>query len=240
MPTNLQFHWYPSLGSTNDEALSKPWPQGTIIAADHQKGGRGRLGRSWQSPPGLNLYFSLVFYPALPVLNWGGFSLAVGAALGRALSPFLPSVGVKWPNDLLVGGKKIGGILLETQGGKLVAGIGINVNQPSFPPELSANSLCLCTGKKWRRDRLLGLLAPAAFSGLQLWDQGRFLQILDQWRSLDILLGQQVRVRRGTEILFGQVQTVDADGRLVIKDPQGTEHRLVSGEVTLGDTTNWF
>jgi len=233
MPQGLTLHWFSRLGSTNDLALAEAWPQGTVIAADCQDSGRGRLGRVWQSPSGLNLYFSLVFYPALPRPKWGGFSLAAGAALGQALSPFLPGLGLKWPNDLLVQGEKLGGILLEASGGKLVAGIGINVNQHSFPSALAADSLRLCTGKEWRRDRLLALLAPAVFAGLNSWDQGEFAQVLDQWRRLDILLGKRVKALRGREIICGKALAVDPEGQLIVEDDKGEQHLLHSGEVTL-------
>ncbi len=233
MPPGLRLHWFPRLGSTNVLALEEAWPQGTVIAADSQDRGRGRLGRVWQSPPGLNLYFSLVFYPSLPRQNWGGFSLAAGVALGQALIPFLPEIGLKWPNDLLASGGKLGGILLEASGDKLVAGIGLNVNQRSFPPELNARSLLICTGKEWRRDRLLALLAAAVNSGLNLWDQGRSEQVLSQWRKLDIVLGKPVTAARGREAICGQALDVGPEGQLIVEDDSGVRHFLRSGEVTL-------
>lgn len=233
MPPGLRLHWFPRLASTNALALANAWPQGTVIAADCQDRGRGRLGRVWQSPPGLNLYFSLVFYPSLPRENWGGFSLAAGVAVGQALLPFVPEIGLKWPNDLLASGGKLGGILLEASGDKLVAGIGLNVNQRSFPPELNASSLIVCSGKEWRRDRLLALLASAVLDALNSWDRGQFEQVLSRWRQLDIILGKAVTATRGREVIRGQALDVGAEGQLLVEDAGGIRHFLHSGEVTL-------
>lgn len=233
MPPGLKLHWFPRLASTNALALADPWPQGTVIAADCQDRGRGRLGRVWQSPPGLNLYFSLVFYPTLPRENWGGFSLAAGVAVGRTLLQLLPGIGLKWPNDLLASGGKLGGILLEATGEKLVAGIGLNVNQQSFPSELNASSLKICSGYEWRRDRLLAQLAPAVLGGLNLWDQGQLEQVLGMWRRLDVVLGNLVTATRGSEVISGKALNVGTEGQLIVEDEAGIRHFLHSGEVTL-------
>lgn len=233
LPPDLSLQWHLWLGSTNELALQGEWPPGTVIAADCQESGRGRLGRVWHSPPGLNLYFSLVYYPSLPAKQWGGFSLAVGASLGQALAPLLPGLRLKWPNDLLLPAGKLGGILLEARGEKVVAGIGINVNQVDFPPLLRAVSLARATGKKWRRDRLLALLAPAALKGLEAWNRGEAAQVLASWRSLDILLGKDVEVRRGEEIIRGRALAISPEGRLLVQEQGGVQHSLASGEVTI-------
>lgn len=233
LPEELVLHWYSRLGSTNAEALRGNWRAGTVIAADSQDNGRGRLGRQWQSPPGLNLYFSLVYRPSLPVAGWGGFSLAVGAYVGEALSAITPDLGLKWPNDLMLAHAKLGGILLETSGGKVVAGVGVNVNQRVFPPDLPAVSLALATGKSWRRDRLLVVLATAAWAGLNTWDRGDPASVFARWRALDTLLGRRVRATRGKETIAGVAVDLGPEGQLIVRDSQGVEHVLNSGEVTL-------
>lgn len=232
LPRELDFHWFPRLDSTNALAQAEPWPQGAVIAADSQDRGRGRLGRIWQSPPGLNLYFSLVYYPTLPRHHWGGFSLATGVATAAVLQPFVPGLGLKWPNDLVSGGK-LGGILLEASGDKLVAGVGINVNQQSFPPELNATSLKLCTARNWRRDRLLASLARGILGSLNSWDQGRFEEVINDWRKLDIVLGKAVTATRGGEVIQGRALDVGPGGELLVEDEVGVLHALHSGEVTL-------
>ncbi|HOC06261.1 MAG TPA: biotin--[acetyl-CoA-carboxylase] ligase [Bacillota bacterium] len=229
----LNLHWFPRLASTNLLAQAEPWPQGTVIAADCQDRGRGRLGREWQSPPGFNLYFSLVYYPSLPRHNWGGFSLAAGVAIAWVLKPFVPGLGLKWPNDLLVSGEKLGGILLEATGSKLVTGVGINVNQQSFPPELNATSLKLCTARNWRRDRLLASLVREILDSLNMWNRGRFEQVIEKWRQLDIVLGKAVAARRGGQVIKGRALDVGAGGELLVEDELGVLHALHSGEVTL-------
>jgi BirA family biotin operon repressor/biotin-[acetyl-CoA-carboxylase] ligase len=233
LPKDLALRWFSRLDSTNELAVKEDWPSGTVIAADEQDRGRGRLGRAWQSPSGLNLYFSLVFFPSLSPCHWPGFPLAVGAALADALSPLAPGLGLKWPNDLLVPGGKLGGILLETAGGKLVAGVGLNVNQTAFPPELSASSLALLSGCPWCRDRLLAVLAPAVLAGLRAWDGGRTREVLARWRRFDILWGKRVAARRGGELIEGRVLAIDDEGRLILEDDRGVRQCLASGEVTL-------
>lgn len=233
LPEGFALEWYPRLDSTNKLALAKPWPQGTIIAADSQDRGRGRLGRVWQSPPGVNLYFSLLFFPSLPTANWGGYSLAVGAFLGHALAPLLPGIGLKWPNDLYAEGKKIAGILLETKEKKLVAGVGLNVNQLTFSPNLNAGSLRLLTGHAWRRDKLLALLVPSVHAGLTAWDRGDSETVLALWRGLDVLLGQRVKARLDGRIRQGIAAGIGPEGQLILEDKRGDRILLHSGEVTL-------
>lgn len=233
LPPELTLLWLAQVSSTNDLALTETCPQGTVVAADSQEKGRGRLGRVWQSPPGQNLYFSLPFFPTLPPPNWGGFSLAVGAYLGQALHALLPDIGLKWPNDLYVEGKKIGGILLETRGHKLAAGIGVNVNQAVFPPALNASSLRLCTGKDWRRDELLAVLAAAAYEGLCTWNRADFTTVIGLWRPFDILLGKPVTARVNGSCRRGIARGVDGEGRLLIEDASGNLFSLHSGEATL-------
>lgn len=227
------YHWFQRLDSTNELALAKSWPHGTIIATDCQDKGRGRLGRIWHSPPGVNLYFSLIFFPSLPAERWGGYSLAVGAFLGQALTPLLPGIGLKWPNDLYVAGKKVGGVLLETKEKKLVAGIGLNVNQSTFPSGLNAGSLRLFTGGEWRRDKLLAILIPSVFAGLKAWDRGDATTVIATWRELDILLGQQVEARWGGRICHGRAAGIGSEGQLILVDKEGNRVLLHSGEVTL-------
>lgn len=145
-----------SLPSTNDRALA--WaregaPHGAMVTADAQTAGRGRLGRRWDSPPGAGLYVSLVLRPAEVVVGrgwdprWAALGLAVGLGLREGLARWVPDALLKWPNDLLVRGHKLAGVLCETrwQGSTpdIVVGFGVNVAQREFPAELRATSLAL-------------------------------------------------------------------------------------------------
>lgn len=231
----LSLRWFSQLDSTNTLALTEPeLPGGTVVAADSQGFGRGRLGRSWQSPPGLNLYFSLVLYPQLPREHWGGFSLAAGVGLAQGLEELELHPRVKWPNDILQQGAKLAGILLESKNGRLVVGVGVNVNQQEFPRELSATSIRMATGELWRRDLLLAVFTREIYRCCMLWEGELFNQVISTWRQYDSVLGKQVTVFRGGEVIEGTAVDVDISGALVVEDCHAFRHVLHSGEVTLG------
>ena len=183
LPPGLALRWYDRLDSTNTLALNAPHlPAGTIIAADSQSAGRGRLGRAWHSPPGLNLYFSLVLCPSLPRQHWGGFSLAAGVGAARGLAELSLQPRLKWPNDVLLEGEKLAGILLESGNGRLTVGVGVNVNQEDFPPDLRATSLRRATGRSWRQDLVLAALARQIWHWCRLWQEGEFERVIGAWR----------------------------------------------------------
>lgn len=230
----LEITWYSELDSTNAFALNQPdLPEGTVIASDFQSAGRGRLGRTWQSPRGLNLYFSLVLYPRLARHQWGGFSLAAGVAMAAGLAKLGLQPQLKWPNDLLICRRKLGGILLEAKDNRLVVGIGVNVNQDSFPPELAATSLKLETGLTWQREAVLTQLASEGFSWCGTWDQGDYEAVISAWREYDTVLGNAVSVVRGSQSIKGKAVDIGPGGELIVLDDDGNRQILHSGEVTL-------
>ena len=151
-------HHFETLDSTNDlakELAVQGAPEGTVVVAEAQTGGRGRLGREWDSPPGVGLYVSLVLRPMLPPMELPQITLTTAVAVVRAVRRVAGvAPGIKWPNDLLLNGKKLGGILteMETESDRIrhvVVGLGLNVNNPGFPPELAATatSLTLTAGR---------------------------------------------------------------------------------------------
>ena len=136
-------HHFETLDSTNDlakELAARGAPEGTVVVAETQTGGRGRLGREWNSPPGVGLYVSLVLRPMLPPMELPQITLTTAVAVVRAVRRVAGvAPGIKWPNDLLFNGKKLGGILteMETESDRIrhvVVGLGLNVNNPGFPP----------------------------------------------------------------------------------------------------------
>lgn len=155
---------YPELDSTNEEArrlIKRGKSEGVVVIADRQTNGRGKPGSSWESPPG-NLYFSAILKPFRSPADLAPLTLFSALAARAAILDLadLPVV-VKWPNDLLVHGRKVAGILVEGLGdGNLVVGIGINVNVASFPPPLAekATSLLIATGRNFTLDRLTAAL----------------------------------------------------------------------------------
>ena len=236
------------VGSTNEElarlAMVEELPAGTVLVADEQLAGRGRLGRSWASPAGKNLYVSLLLRPEWAPSEVPPVTLAVAVAAARALEPFLGwAPVVKWPNDLLSRDRrKLCGILAEMSAEldrlhHIILGVGLNVNQRSFPRELSqATSLRREVGRDVSRtDVLVALLAS-----LELWlgelleggDEGRD-RLLDEWLQLaDPWLGEAVEVQTGEGPLVGTAVGIDTSGALLL-EVEGETHRLLAGDVTL-------
>jgi BirA family biotin operon repressor/biotin-[acetyl-CoA-carboxylase] ligase len=179
------------VASTQEAA--RDLPVGSVVVADFQTDGRGRLGRRWQAPPGSALLASIVV-PAGPLT-----SLAAGVAAAEACGP---RVRLKWPNDLLLGGRKLGGILVEARGERAVVGIGINLAwAPPGAARLAED-----------RDRLLARLAPA----LLRWASQSPELVLAAWRARADTLGRWVRVELGSETLEGLAEDLAPDGSLVV------------------------
>jgi BirA family biotin operon repressor/biotin-[acetyl-CoA-carboxylase] ligase len=173
-----------AVGSTNDEAArlaAQGAPAGTAVVAAEQRAGRGRQGRPWHSPAGANLYCSIVLRPRRPLGEWPDLSWVLAAAVAAwAREAGAGGATVKHPNDVLVGGRKLAGLLLESrtgggEPGALVVGIGVNVNTglEEFPPELraSATSLALVSGRPLEREALLGRLFAHLDAWYGLWER---------------------------------------------------------------------
>ena len=180
-----------SADSTQD--LARDMPIGAIVIADHQSRGRGRMGRRWDAPPGTALLASFVLAPD-PVL-----SLAAGVAAAEACGP---QVRLKWPNDLLVDDRKLGGILVEVSGGKAVCGIGINL---SWAPPGAA-----MLGRS--RDEVFGALRER----LLHWTSRPQEDVLERWRELSATLGRRVRVVAGDQSREGVAEAIGPRGELVV------------------------
>ena len=161
-------------GSTNHDLMAAARAgagHGQVLFAEEQTRGRGRLGRHWHSPRGVNLYFSVLLYPPrLDITQFPPFALVAGLAVAEAIHEATGlSAKVKWPNDVLIGRRKVAGLLTEALPGSpagLVVGVGLNVNQDRFPPDLReiATSLALATGQVFR----VGRCAADGRAGLQL------------------------------------------------------------------------
>jgi len=237
---------YTSVDSTNQEArrlILQGLGQGTVIVADTQTAGRGRLGRHWESPQGTGIWFSLILEPGVSLQETSQYSfvMAVAVAEGIRQATGLDAV-VKWPNDVLLDGKKICGILLElvaemTQVHQLIVGIGINANQKitDFPPEVQAKatSLAIAAGRSVQRADVLCAVLRAVEVNCQLLQQQGFAAIRDKWTALSCVVGQAVRVvRQGDTLLTGIAEGLDLDGALLVRTAQGVE-RVLAGDVSL-------
>jgi len=232
----------PETTSTNAAALS--WAiegavEGATVTADHQTAGRGRRGRSWQDPPGESLLASIVLRPRLPVASLGWLPLAVGLGAARAVGATCGRTPeLKWPNDLLLRGRKVGGVLLELaleeqEVRHAVAGIGVNVRQTALGAEIadSATSLRLALGYPGGRAELLAELVPQVLRAVrELEDDAPSLQ--GAWRAACTTLGRDVRLLGPQGEVHGRAVDVDALGRLVIEGPAGRQ-AFAAGDVSV-------
>lgn len=235
-------HYFDAIASTNDlakELGAKGAAEGTLVAAETQSSGRGRLGRQWESPPGVGLYVSLVLRPTLPPTELPQITLTAAVAGVRALQRVAGlTPGIKWPNDLLLSGKKVGGILteMETESDQiryLVLGWGLNVNNPAFPPELAAiaTSLLLAAGRKFSRVAILKAWLEELEALYERFLARDYAGILAAWKEHALTLGQVVTVRQGNREIHGQALDVDGDGALLVATRPGEVVRVTSGEI---------
>jgi BirA family biotin operon repressor/biotin-[acetyl-CoA-carboxylase] ligase len=241
-------HYFPTIDSTNVYAARlahEGAPAGAVVIADAQTGGKGRLGRSWVSPAGVNLYLSLILRPPVSTAVAPQLNLLAAVAVAEAIievSGLTPAI--KWPNDVLVNGKKVCGILAEmqTEAGVLqsvVLGIGVNVNAPlsAFPPELQdkASSLFLAGGRLLDRAAFAAALLTHLEKFSVLWIEQGFSAIRPAWeRHAAELIGKAIVVAAPEGTLAGTVLGLDSDGALLLREQDsGAPRRVLAGDVTV-------
>jgi BirA family biotin operon repressor/biotin-[acetyl-CoA-carboxylase] ligase len=231
---NRRIDYYPSIDSTMNAAAKLP--RGSVVLAGEQTAGQGRHGHAWYSEAGAGIYCSIVFDPA-PVLT-----LAIGLAAAEAITEVTGLVcDLRWPNDLLLGGRKVAGILVQLVSGNVgrdphfvrgtaVAGIGINVNQTSFPPELAeeATSLRLQTGREASPTDIVIALIPAVerFAALRIED------VLDLFtHASSFAVGRRVVVHQPGGEIHGVTAGLDEAGFLKVRQDDGTSTLILAGGV---------
>ena len=237
--------------STNSEALAAGHQgavPGTVIVADAQTGGRGRLNRSWLSLPGKGLYFSIILKPRLDPEHLPKVTLASGLALCKAVeAEYSLSPKIKWPNDLLLDGRKFGGILTETESlagsdsrhsPLVVVGVGLNLFFPDggFPADLEgrATALSAHTDRKISAEMLLETCVVTIEKELQRLERGEFSEIREEWMQRDASPGKVLTwVTPQGRLVTGVSLGPDADGVLRIRDGEGIIHNVLSGDVNL-------
>ncbi len=240
-------------GSTNDEAarLARAGARhGTIVLAESQRAGRGRDGRTWASPPGVGVYLSAIVRPPLPLALVPPMTLAIGVGLCDALRAHGAHAGLKWPNDALVDGKKIAGVLVEaqSQGTRLEAviiGIGVNLGARSesgllhpglggtLPDELAdrATTLAEASGRPVDRERFVATLLEHLEHWLDRYSAGGMPAVAAAWQErMAPRLVARASTTAGTS-LVGELAGLDGDGALLLRDHAGTLHRVRSGDV---------
>lgn len=232
-------HALDEVGSTQAEIArlaAEGAPEGVVVTARHQRAGRGRLGRGWWDRPGESLLFSVLLRPAIvparaPQLSLvGGLAVVEAVAAQTGLAP-----GLRWPNDVLVAGRKICGVLAEAATGsdgrleRVVLGIGLNVNQDAFPPDVAgrASSLRLLTGRAHDPTLLLAALLDALDARYREFLAGSET-LRAAWRRHSVTLGEHVRAADGRE---GVAVDLDETGALLVRGDDGAMLRVASGEI---------
>lgn len=247
-PVPYRIMVYETVPSTNELAASLARagaPEGTVVLADAQTAGRGRGGRPWFSPPGVNLYLSVVLRPHLAPRETGVFSFVASLALADAIRELGLQPAIKWPNDLLLRRRKVAGTLVEVAVTGMavehvVLGLGVNVNvdRDTLRAGLgeaaqSATSLAIELGRPVDRVELATSLLGALAEWVVIHREQGSEPLRRAWEALDIVTGRRVVVRQDGVLIEGRARGVDADGHLEVEDTRGHRHRVTSGEVRL-------
>lgn len=239
-------HLFDTVDSTQTAAhhlVADGAPEGTLVIAERQTSGRGRMGRSWHSPKGTGIYMSLVLKPRVPLQFTPQLTLLAAVALCRGIKRHADvPIGIKWPNDLLIRGKKVSGILLESNAEDerlryIIAGMGIGVNllPDDYPPELRdiATSLAIETGRTIEREPLIADVLLELEELYALYHEQGFAPIRLMWEAYSASLNRPVRINSPQGVIEGIAEALDDSGGLLVRMPDGERLRVYSGEVEL-------
>ncbi len=234
------------VASTNElakELAQEGAEEGTVVIAEEQTGGKGRMGRSWYSPAGQGLWFSIILRPKISAVEVSKVTLATAVAVAKAIREVTGlRVGIKWPNDILLDNRKVTGILTEMSAeiervNYLIVGIGVNVNMgpESIPPDLigSATSLAEQKGVPVSRIKLLAAVLNNFEFIYGEFVRGNFAAILARWKELSVTLNRQVRITSLHEVDEGIAFDVDDEGALLLKRKDGSVKRVLAGDISL-------
>jgi BirA family biotin operon repressor/biotin-[acetyl-CoA-carboxylase] ligase len=239
-----------SIGNTSDSTNARARQlaensaaEGEIVIAESQTQGRGRLGRRWESPPFANLYFSVLLRPRLAPSHAPQITLMAAVALAEAVDSFIPQTPtIKWPNDILVDGKKLAGILTEAACSAervdyVILGIGVNVNYSidAMPEPIRerATSILELTQQNVSRESFLRRLIQGLDRCYGELERSGFDALAQRWQAYFGWRGRRVRVGLLDQVSSGCAKGIDRDGALLIVDDDGVEQRVVAGDVTL-------
>jgi BirA family biotin operon repressor/biotin-[acetyl-CoA-carboxylase] ligase len=245
-----EIHIFPETDSSNTRAFriaSGGASEGSIVVAESQSGGKGRLGRKWESPPGKNLYLSIIIRPLIPTQSAPRITLVTAMALSDTLTSLGASGHrIKWPNDILVNEKKLSGILTEMKGDCdsidfIVIGLGINLNSTpdDYPEELKKTAVSLkeITGNEVNRVDFLTSFLLYFEKNYTDFLEGRFPDILERWLWKSAIINQKIKVTNHDGVFTGTVTAVTPDGNLVVQTDEGT-CQINSGDINYLKETN--
>lgn len=243
-----ELKYLPTVASTNTllkNLAGDGAPEGLVLVADCQEKGRGRLGRSWMSEPGLGVWMSLLLRPKLHPSMVQSLTLAAAVAVCKAIEPYTDQrPGIKWPNDILMGGRKVCGILTEMSAEAdrvlwVVIGIGVNVHhsREDFPEELrdmaaSLGDYARTDGGLTRSHLAAGILNAFESLYLDYRDNGP-AGMIEEWKRYSVTLGRRARLISGEDTQEVRVLDIGQDGRLTVEDDQGRTWEVLSGEISL-------
>ena len=238
----------PSTNTLLKELARAGAPAGSVAVCDFQSSGRGRLQRVWQAAAGETLPVSLLLKPRLTPEQIPLCTLGAAVAAAQAIEQVCPELkaGIKWPNDVVIGGRKCVGILCEgafDPAGRLcvIMGVGFNGNQRTFPPELAASATSLFLEKQRQNPdaepvilrELLTAFLEAAEKASDRLEEGGLPAILPEYRARSVTIGSAVRVIAPTEEYIGQAEGMDASGSLLVRDGSGVLRTVVCGDVSV-------
>lgn len=239
-------YYYDSVESTQkvaNELAGNGATEGTIIVADQQTGGRGRLARKWFSPQNTGVWMSLIIKPNIPIYQAPQLTLLTAVAAAKAIEEHISVAPyIKWPNDILLNNKKITGILTEMQAEadsihSIVIGIGINVNQKlvDFPEELQtiASSLHIETGHLFAREEIISSFLRHFESIYKIYQKEGFTIVKELWESYAISVGKKITATTINEKIVGIALGITDQGVLLIKDEQGQVHSIYSADIEI-------
>ena len=237
---------YTLVDSTNDRAKDlaiQGAPEGTIVVAEEQSAGRGRKGRSWLSANGDGICLSLILRPSMPPGEISQITLMTAVAIAETLLEISGAdVNIKWPNDILVNGKKIAGILTEMSMEMdvidyIIIGLGLNVNTEKklFGEDIKdlATSLYIVTGIHFSRSEIIRLFLQRFEKYYLLVQSDGFSSIIKRWKELSNIIGKYVTVDISGRKISGTVDDIGEDGVMILKDEDDKKHRIISGDVLL-------
>lgn len=241
-----KIHYFEELSSTNstakESALSEE--EGTLVIAEMQKGGRGRLGREWVSPQG-GIWMSIILKPGIPLMHASRLTLVAGLAVANVIRDLGLDARIKWPNDVRVMERKVCGILTEAKAevdrvDYVVVGIGINVNMDlkDIPEPLREGSTTLKVelGRHVRRVKFLQDLLFELEQQYIRFKTQPFSQVLNDWMALSDTIGREVKVTTPTRIIEGKAVGMTSDGALVVKKPDNTKEEVIAGRCVYART----
>jgi len=241
-----ELHALKEVDSTNTYAArlaTGDAPDGTLVVADRQTKGRGRLGRSWVSPAGMNVYASIILRPRITPSDAPMITLTASVALVRTVRGlYAVNAEIKWPNDMLIGGRKAAGILTEMSADPdmvrhVILGVGVDVNMPAreFPKEIRdvSTSIMIALGRRVNRAELLRRFMAEFELCYDRFVSAERAGLLDEWRELSGMLGRRVRITTLTGTADGIAEDIDAAGRLLVRQDSGETMTVMSGDVTI-------